>query len=351
MNIIPGLGIAQGHGADAAPLLRGPGHDPDPRGGAGRGRPLPRPAAAARRRVRQPQVRDLLPVRPGLPGRVHRHGRPRHARTASGPTGEPAETYAERREESALRRSGRPVPDSARGHVRADRHGAPATRSWSAASTTRRPMLTLLEEIQAAYGYLPVAALKHVSQATGAPYALLYGTASYYGHLSFGASDPNDRHLLLRRLPAGRARRGSAAAVGAALGIEMIGRGAAPERAVTSWSGCRSMPPARPRRSSRSTEPPRPGSRPGTPPPGRGPRPAPQGGTRREGRREGRRQAPGPRRTRRAARQGPGMSADVLPIPARWPHVLLPAASYERGPDAIPVTDLRRPWPPAPSPA
>jgi hypothetical protein len=48
-----------------------------------------------------------------------------------------------------------------------------------------KAMLTILEEIQAVYGYLPVAALKHVSRVTGAWYAMLYGTASYYRHLRF----------------------------------------------------------------------------------------------------------------------------------------------------------------------
>ncbi|HEX9551010.1 MAG TPA: hypothetical protein VF971_07945, partial [Candidatus Limnocylindrales bacterium] len=38
---------------------------------------------------------------------------------------------------------------------------------------------------QAAYGYLPVAALKRISQVTGAWYAMIYGTASYYRHLRF----------------------------------------------------------------------------------------------------------------------------------------------------------------------
>ena len=46
-------------------------------------------------------------------------------------------------------------------------------------------MVGLLEEIQAAYGYLPVAVIKHVSHVTGAPYALVYGTATYYRHLRF----------------------------------------------------------------------------------------------------------------------------------------------------------------------
>ncbi len=46
-------------------------------------------------------------------------------------------------------------------------------------------MLDILEAVQAHYGYLPVAALKHISFATGAWYAMIYGTASYYRHLRF----------------------------------------------------------------------------------------------------------------------------------------------------------------------
>lgn len=93
-----------------------------------------------------------------------------------------AETYGERREESALRRAGRPVPDPAYTHFEpldvtaVDRIGARFDYD---------PKLTLkvLEAIQAEYGYLPVAALKRYSQISGAAYALLYGTASYYRHL------------------------------------------------------------------------------------------------------------------------------------------------------------------------
>jgi ferredoxin len=94
------------------------------------------------------------------------------------------ETYGERREESALRRSGRPVPDAAYTHfegldVRAldeilEDHDYDPAR-----------MLEILEATQAAYGYLPVAALKRISQVTGAWYAMIYGTASYYRHLRF----------------------------------------------------------------------------------------------------------------------------------------------------------------------
>ena len=46
-------------------------------------------------------------------------------------------------------------------------------------------MLDILEATQAAYGYLPVAALKRISHQTGAWYAMIYGTASYYAHLRF----------------------------------------------------------------------------------------------------------------------------------------------------------------------
>ena len=46
-------------------------------------------------------------------------------------------------------------------------------------------MLQILEATQAAYGHLPVAALKRISHATGAWYAMIYGTASYYSHLRF----------------------------------------------------------------------------------------------------------------------------------------------------------------------
>jgi hypothetical protein len=94
------------------------------------------------------------------------------------------ETYGERREESALRRSGRPVPD-------------PAYMPFAAVDLRKLDaileehdhdpdhMLQILDATQAAYGYLPVAALKRISQTTGAWYAMIYGTASYYQHLRF----------------------------------------------------------------------------------------------------------------------------------------------------------------------
>ena len=94
------------------------------------------------------------------------------------------ETYGERREESALRRSGRPVPDPAFVPF-----GAVDLAMLDAIleSFDHDPaqMLPILEATQATYGYLPVAALKHISQKTGAWYAMIYGTASFYSHLRF----------------------------------------------------------------------------------------------------------------------------------------------------------------------
>ncbi len=94
------------------------------------------------------------------------------------------ETYAERREESALRKSGRPVPDRAYTHFDA-LDTAPVDAILEKYDWDQAQMLAILEAIQDVYGYLPVAALKKVSQVSGAPYALIYGRASYYGHLRF----------------------------------------------------------------------------------------------------------------------------------------------------------------------
>jgi hypothetical protein len=94
------------------------------------------------------------------------------------------ETYGERREESALRRSGRTVPDEAY-----ERFAAIDTEAVDGILAEREydpgDMLGILEAIQEAYGYLPVAAIKRLSQTTGAPYALIFGTATYYRHLRF----------------------------------------------------------------------------------------------------------------------------------------------------------------------
>ena len=94
------------------------------------------------------------------------------------------ETYGERREESALRRSGRTVPDPAyQPFAPIDLAALDAVLD----DFDHDPghMLEILEATQAAYGYLPVAALKRISNQTGAWYAMIYGTASYYQHLRF----------------------------------------------------------------------------------------------------------------------------------------------------------------------
>jgi hypothetical protein len=94
----------------------------------------------------------------------------------------PPETYGERREESALRRSGRTVPDTT--FARFDPvDTAPLDEILERHDYDPKHLLPILEETQAVYGYLPVGALKHISRITGAWYAYIYGTASYYRHL------------------------------------------------------------------------------------------------------------------------------------------------------------------------
>jgi len=94
------------------------------------------------------------------------------------------ETYGERREESALRRSGRTVPDPAYRPFAAVDLG-PLDAILEDYDHDPAQMLQILEATQAAYGYLPVATLKRISQRTGAWYAMIYGTATYYSHLRF----------------------------------------------------------------------------------------------------------------------------------------------------------------------
>ena len=94
------------------------------------------------------------------------------------------ETYGERRDESALRRSGRTVPDQAYEHFEGIDPTA-VDEILEEFDYDPKEMLHILEATQAAYGHLPVAALKLISQKTGAWYATIYGTASFYRHLRF----------------------------------------------------------------------------------------------------------------------------------------------------------------------
>ena len=96
----------------------------------------------------------------------------------------PAEQYAERREESALRRSGRPVPDRTFDPFETIDLG-PLDEILAAQGHKPRNAIGILEQTQDAYGHLPVAALQHIAHQTGAGYSDLYGIATSYPHLRF----------------------------------------------------------------------------------------------------------------------------------------------------------------------
>ena len=128
-----------------------------------------------------------------------------------------AETYGERREESALRRSGRPVPDPAYSRFAAI-DPAPLEAILDEHDRDPARMLEILEATQAAYGHLPVAALKRISEATGAWYAMIYGTASYYRHLRFEPPSASDQAAAID------VRRPGEAAYTAALDASLAGR-------------------------------------------------------------------------------------------------------------------------------
>ena len=204
MSLVPGLGIAKGMAPDPAPLLRAQGHDHVPRGAADVAAQVPRPAAAALRRVGHAQVRDLLPVRPGLPDRVHRHGRHRHARPLSTSTGaRPRRTASGARS----RRCGAPAGPSRTRPTGRSRAVDLAAVDAILEELRPRPgarCSQILEATQAAYGYLPVAALKRISQRTGAWYAMIYGTATLLRPPALRAADGDRAGRRGRRAPARR---------------------------------------------------------------------------------------------------------------------------------------------------
>jgi hypothetical protein len=112
------------------------------------------------------------------------------------------ETYGERRDESALRRSGRPVPDPAYAHFEGI-DIRPVEAILEEFDHDPKHMLQILEATQGAYGYLPVAALKLISHRTGAWYAMIYGTATYYRHLRFEpAANETQAAAMTARRPA-----------------------------------------------------------------------------------------------------------------------------------------------------
>ena len=102
----------------------------------------------------------------------------------------PAEQYAERREESALRRSGRPVPDRTFSAWQAI-DLAPLEAILLEEEYSPKRLLRILERTQEAYGNLPVAAIQHISHATGAWYSEIYGIATSYRQLRF---EPHAAH-------------------------------------------------------------------------------------------------------------------------------------------------------------
>ena len=110
------------------------------------------------------------------------------------------ETYGERREESAMRRSGRPVPDPAyRPFAQVDL--GEVDRILEEVDHEPVKMLEILEATQAAYGYLPVAALTRISPATGAWYAFNSGTATFSAPRRFEPPTARDQAAAVARRP------------------------------------------------------------------------------------------------------------------------------------------------------
>ena len=103
----------------------------------------------------------------------------------------PPEQYAERREESALRRSGRPVPDVAfSAWVPIDL--GPLETVLIEEDYDPKRLLRILDRSQEAFGHLPVAAPQHIGHATGAWYSEIYGIATSYPHLVFEPGRPTE---------------------------------------------------------------------------------------------------------------------------------------------------------------
>jgi NADH:ubiquinone oxidoreductase subunit E len=133
----------------------------------------------------------------------------------------PAEQFAERREESALRRSGRTVADKTFSAWLPIDLGPLETILVQNDYDPRR-LLTILERTQTQYGYLPVAALQHISHSTGAWYSEIYGIATSYPSLVFEPGTTSEIGLCqcptCALLGAGRIRDALVAALGTDIG-------------------------------------------------------------------------------------------------------------------------------------
>ena len=137
MSLIPGLGIVKGMALTLRRFFEPKVTVMYPEVRRDVAAQVPRPAAAALRRVGHAQVRDLLPVRPGLPDRVHRHGRHRHARPLPRPLGRARDVRR------AARGIGAPAlrPDRCRTRPtgRSRRSTWPRSTRSSRSTTTTRP--------------------------------------------------------------------------------------------------------------------------------------------------------------------------------------------------------------------
>ncbi len=134
----------------------------------------------------------------------------------------PPEQYAERREEEALRRSGRPVPDPTYASF-TPVDTAALDQLLEAEEHDPARLLRILEGTQQLYGQIPVAAIKHIANATGVWYAEVYGTASFYAQLHL---EPPTRHTIgICRCPSCALFGGGAirAALEEALGVPLGG--------------------------------------------------------------------------------------------------------------------------------
>ncbi len=70
---------------------------------------------------------------------------------------------------------------------------APAAAAVARAGQGRDACIQLLQELQAAYGYLPAAALQYVTEHTAISWRQLYGVATFYEQFRFA---PAGRHLI-----------------------------------------------------------------------------------------------------------------------------------------------------------
>ena len=95
----------------------------------------------------------------------------------------PPETYGERREESAMRRSGRTGPRPRLRALRADRPGGRWTRSWCARLRPARRCSRSSRRPRPSTATCRSPRSSTSASQTGAWYAMLYGTATYYRHL------------------------------------------------------------------------------------------------------------------------------------------------------------------------